>query len=231
MKKEIKVKWAAHPEGSCCLQQSGIHCSLPSKLGRGTDSPDCKCVTSKDRHSPFPHRDFRQQNTPMEETPCSQSFTYLHIWNVRILTWKFDSVPDDNSVIHAAGCQPGIMRRPRDIHDICLKNPKRFHIRHWWQTEKIPLRNYYNLTRVEGEKEHSSSHWEWSSPTYNVQWGTKTKNPRQRMQCSVIIGNTNACIKYFVLFWMKKQQQLLQCTRFIPTHVKQSNCFQPWFWS
>lgn len=50
---DLHVKSAAQPEGSCCLRQSGIHCSLPSKLGRRTYSPDCKRVISKDRQ-PIP---------------------------------------------------------------------------------------------------------------------------------------------------------------------------------
>lgn len=63
--------------------------------------------------------------TVSEKRPWGKEFTtkfyILHIWNVKILTWEFDSVPDDNSIIHTTGCQPGIMRRPRYIHDICLQ--------------------------------------------------------------------------------------------------------------
>ena len=38
------------------------------------------------------------------------------------LTWELACVPDDDGVVHAAGRQPHIMRRPGHIHHIWEEN-------------------------------------------------------------------------------------------------------------
>lgn len=40
-------------------------------------------------------------------------------------TWKLAGVPDDDSVVHAAGGQPHIMGGPRYIHHICKQDTPR----------------------------------------------------------------------------------------------------------
>jgi len=51
----------------------------------------------------------------------------FNTFQLRVLgfpTWEFASVPDDDGVVHTAGGQPHVMRRPRHVHYICKQSTK-----------------------------------------------------------------------------------------------------------